>query len=100
MMKCSRSGIEESMDKKPRVVNRLREIRREYGLTQEKLAEDLGVTRHTILALEVGRYMPSIELALQLAAYFDRPLETIFWLENEDTPVKAVRREASQEAGR
>jgi putative transcriptional regulator len=66
------------------VVNRLRELRRESGLTQAKLAEDLEVTRHTILALEVGRYVPSIELALQLAAYFQIPLESIFWLESED----------------
>lgn len=66
-----------------RVANRLRELRREHALTQEKLAEDLEVTRHTILALEVGRYSPSIELALRLAAYFQRPLESIFWLEEE-----------------
>lgn len=72
------------MDKKTwRVANCLRELRREYGLTQEKLAEDLQVTRHTILALEVGRYVPSIELALRLASYFKRPLESIFWLEEE-----------------
>jgi putative transcriptional regulator len=63
------------------VANRLRELRQEHGLTQEQLAADLDVTRHTILALEVGRYVPSIELALRLAAYFDRPLETIFWLD-------------------
>ncbi len=66
------------------VVNRLRELRQENGLTQEQLAADLEVTRHTILALEVGRYVPSIELALRLAAYFNRPLETIFWLDPED----------------
>jgi putative transcriptional regulator len=66
------------------VVNRLREVRQEHGLTQEHLAADLDVTRHTILALEVGRYVPSIELALRLAAYFNRPLETIFWLVPED----------------
>jgi putative transcriptional regulator len=66
------------------VVNCLRELRRAHGLTQEKLAEDLGVTRHTILALEVGRYVPSIELALLLAAYFKRPLESIFWLEEKE----------------
>jgi putative transcriptional regulator len=72
------------VDKKTwRVANCLRELRREYGLTQEKLAEDLQVTRHTILALEVGRYVPSIELALRLASYFKRPLESIFWLEEE-----------------
>lgn len=66
---------------KQAVVNRLRELRQDHGLTQEQLAADLAVTRHTILALEVGRYVPSIELALRLAAYFDRPLETIFWLD-------------------
>ncbi|HEY0753291.1 MAG TPA: helix-turn-helix transcriptional regulator [Ktedonobacteraceae bacterium] len=70
------------MEKKSwRVVNCLRELRRTHGLTQERLAEDLGVTRHTILALEVGRYVPSIELALRLAIYFECPLEKIFWLE-------------------
>jgi putative transcriptional regulator len=66
------------------VVNRLRELRQEHGLTQEQLAADLEVTRHTILALEVGRYVPSIELALRLAAYFNRPLETIFWLDPDE----------------
>jgi putative transcriptional regulator len=66
---------------KSKAINRLRELRLAHGLTQEQLAADLQVTRHTILALEVGRYQPSIELALRLAAYFDRPLETIFWLE-------------------
>lgn len=71
------------------VVNRLRELRQEHGLTQEQLAADLEVTRHTILALEVGRYVPSIELALRLAAYFNRPLETIFWLDpDEDARIR------------
>jgi putative transcriptional regulator len=66
------------------VANGLRELRQRYGLTQEQLARDLDVTRHTILALEVGRYVPSIELALKLAAYFGQPLETIFWLPAEE----------------
>jgi len=72
---------EDGIVAKTRVENRLRELRQEHGLTQERLAADLDVTRHTILALEVGRYVPSIELALRLAAYFDRPLEAIFWLD-------------------
>ncbi len=72
------------MATKPHVANRLRELRHEFNLTQEKLAEDLEVTRHTILALEVGRYVPSIELALRLATYFDLPLENIFWLESAE----------------
>jgi putative transcriptional regulator len=47
---------------KRKVVNRLRELCQEHGLSQEQLASALEMTRHTILALEVGRYMPSIEL--------------------------------------
>jgi putative transcriptional regulator len=73
------------------VANRLRELRQQHGLTQERLAADLEVTRHTILALEVGRYVPSIELALRLAAYFDRPRESIFWLEPaEDRSIRGL----------
>jgi putative transcriptional regulator len=80
------------------VRNRLRELRQEHGLTQEQLGADLGVTRHTILALEVGRYVPSIELALRLAAYFGRPLEGIFWLEPaEDARAPAVSLGANDE---
>ncbi|MBF6590186.1 MAG: helix-turn-helix transcriptional regulator [Ktedonobacterales bacterium] len=88
------------------MANRLRELRQGYGLTQEQLARDLDVTRHTILALEVGRYVPSIELALRLAAYFDQPLESIFWLapapepdrhggaqQHLATPLKAMKAE-------
>jgi putative transcriptional regulator len=81
---------------KKSVFNCLRELRQEHGLTQEQLAADLEVTRHTILALEVGRYVPSIELALRLAAYFDRPLETIFWLDPEED--RAVRGQAPSPA--
>ena len=51
-----------------------------HGLTQEQLGSALGVTRHTILAIENGRYEPSIALALKIAAYFKVPREEIFWL--------------------
>jgi putative transcriptional regulator len=81
------------------VVNGLRELRQRYGLTQEQLARDLDVTRHTILALEVGRYVPSIELALKLATYFGQPLETIFWLpESEVAELRAVARRSLRDA--
>jgi putative transcriptional regulator len=80
------------------VANRLRELRQRYGLTQEQLARDLDVTRHTILALEVGRYVPSIELALRLAAYFDQPLETIFWLPDAElADVRGLVRQYKQQ---
>src|SRR5258708_36150544 len=62
------------------VVNRLRELRQEAGLTQDQLAADLYATHHTILSLEDDRYVPSIDLALRLAAYYYRPLQSIIWL--------------------
>jgi putative transcriptional regulator len=67
-----------------RVKNKLRLLRNVNELTQEQLGEALGVTRHTIMAIENGRYEPSIALALKIASYFKLPLEEIFWLaENE-----------------
>jgi putative transcriptional regulator len=81
------------------VSNGLRELRQRHGLTQEQLARDLDVTRHTILALEVGRYVPSIELALKLATYFGQPLETIFWLpESEVAELRVVARRSLRDA--
>lgn len=66
-----------------KVRNKLRTQRRMNELTQEQLGEALGVTRHTILAIENGRYEPSIALALKIARYFSRPVEEIFWLDTE-----------------
>jgi putative transcriptional regulator len=63
------------------VKNKLRLLRNIHELTQEQLGNALGVTRHTIMAIENGRYEPSIALALKIAAYFKLPLEEIFWLE-------------------
>jgi len=69
------------MDSK--VNNKLRLIRRTRDLTQEELGVALGVTRHTILALENRKYEPSIALALKIARFFEMPVEDIFWLEEE-----------------
>ncbi len=63
-----------------RVKNKLRLLRNMYELTQEQLGEALGVTRHTIMAIENRKYEPSIALALKIASYFKLPLEEIFWL--------------------
>jgi len=62
--------------------NRLREIRNQKGLTQETLARVVGVTRQTIIAVEQGRYVPSVKLALELSAALETPLEQVFWLGN------------------
>ncbi len=53
--------------KPTRVSNRIRELRAERGVTQADLAETLGVTRQTVIAIEQGRYSPSLELAFQTA---------------------------------
>ncbi|MFI5363513.1 MAG: helix-turn-helix transcriptional regulator [Elusimicrobiota bacterium] len=65
-----------------KIINRVRELRTEAGLTQEELADKVGVTRVTINCLERGVYSPSIELALGLARFFRKPVEEIFVLED------------------
>lgn len=63
----------------PAVVNRIRELRQSVeGMTQEKLAQHCGVTRQTIIALEAGRYSPSLELAFRLAHALGRTLDEVF----------------------
>ena len=64
------------------VFNSVRELRGEGQITQEDLAEAVGVSRQTINSLERGRYIPSLPLALKIAEYFSRPVETIFSLED------------------
>lgn len=58
--------------------NRLEQIRKEKGITQEELADALEVSRQTIGSLENGRYNPSIILAYKIAKYFDLTIEEIF----------------------
>jgi len=61
------------------IVNRIRELRQSVdGLTQEKLAALCGVTRQTIIALEAGKYSPSLELAFRLAHALGRTLDEVF----------------------
>ena len=73
--------------KQPRlkVSNRLRVLRAEEGLTQEKLAADVGVTRVTINCVERGEYLPSLELGLLLARRFGRTVEEVFLVEENQS---------------
>ncbi|GAB7231192.1 MULTISPECIES: helix-turn-helix transcriptional regulator [Facklamia] len=64
--------------------NRLEEIRKQGGMTQEALAALLEVSRQTISSLEKGRYNPSIILAFKIARLFDLQIEDIFIFEEED----------------
>ena len=60
------------------VRNTVQEFRTRAGITQEELAEAVGVSRQTIIAIEKGNYTPSVFLALKLARYFKTPVEKIF----------------------
>lgn len=68
--------------------NRLEEIRKEKGITQEELASILEVSRQTIGSLENGRYNPSILLAFKIARYFHLTIEDIFIYEEEEDEKK------------
>lgn len=66
------------------ITNRVRELRqRGEGMTQQQLAEAVGVSRQTIIAIESGRYNPSLEVALKIARIFGQPVESAFWLTGE-----------------
>lgn len=63
--------------------NRLEEIRKQRGISQEELANTLEVSRQTIGSLENGRYNPSILLAFKIAHYFHMQIEDIFIYEED-----------------
>jgi putative transcriptional regulator len=64
--------------------NDVRERRGVRGLSQGELGKALGVSRQTINAIETGRYLPSLPLAIALARYFETNVEDIFLAENGD----------------
>ena len=66
-----------------RIKNRIRRLRFDQNeMTQEELANRVGCTRQTIIALEQNKYVPSIELAFRVAKAFGAPLEEVFQYEN------------------
>lgn len=65
--------------KPTKVTNAIRALRFANGeMTQADLADRIGVTRQTIIAIEQGRYSPSLEMAFQIARVFDVPLDSVF----------------------
>lgn len=60
--------------------NNIRELRRARGLRQEDLANLLGVSRQTIVAMENDKYDPTLELAMKVARLLEQPVESIFFL--------------------
>jgi putative transcriptional regulator len=64
---------------KMKIVNQVRRLRFEHGeMTQQALAEVVGATRQTVLAIEAGKYAPSLELAFRIADAFGAGVETVF----------------------
>jgi putative transcriptional regulator len=73
--------------KPTRLTNSIRALRFAHGeMTQAQLAERIGVTRQTIIAIEQSRYSPSLEMAFQIAAVFGVPLDTVFQYPNGGRP--------------
>jgi len=70
----------------PEIANLIRRLRFDNGeLTQEELARRVGVTRQTIIALEAGKYTPSLALAFRIARAFNKGVEAVF---QYDVPVR------------
>ena len=68
-----------------RLSNNIRKLRFENGqMTQQQLADKVGVTRQTIIATEAGKYAPSLPLAFKIAQTFGIPIETVFQYEDEN----------------
>ena len=62
--------------------NKIKVFRAMHDLTQEDLAKAIGVTRQTILAIEKGKYVPSLDLAFRIARKFNVTVEDVFQYEN------------------
>ena len=65
------------------VKNKIKEYRKERKLTQDDLAKAVDVTRQTIISLENGKYIASLQLAFKLSKYFDAKIEDLFIFEEE-----------------
>jgi putative transcriptional regulator len=67
------------------IENRIRTLRFDHGeMTQQALADRIGVTRQTVNAIELGKYSPSLEVAFRIAAVFGVPLDQVFQYNGKD----------------
>jgi len=74
----------ETPSPKLNIVNRLHVLMAERRITQQQLADAVGVTRGTIVAIERGNYNPSLDLAFKLARYFSADINAVFQIEERD----------------
>ena len=85
------------MRKPTRVTNSIRALRFANGeMTQAELAERIGVTRQTVIAIEQGRYSPSLEMAFQIAVVLQVPLEQVFQYPGPDAGTSRRQRRRSR----
>lgn len=64
--------------------NIIPKLRKEKKMTQEELANEVGVTRQTIISVETGKYIASLPLAFKIAKYFNLRIEDVFYMEEDD----------------
>ena len=64
--------------------NAISQLRKQHKITQEELANEVGVTRQTITSIETGKYIASLPLAFKIAKFFDMSIEEIFSIEEND----------------
>ena len=75
------------------VTNRIRALRFAHGeMTQADLAEQIGVTRQTVIAIEQEKYSPSLEMAFQIARVFGVPLDDVFAYPEDTVPDEGARK--------
>jgi len=70
-------------EKESQIENRLKDLRKKSHLSQEELADKLGISRQSVIALEQGKYMPSLPLAVSLCQFFNSAFEEMFDFERE-----------------
>ncbi|MCY7217296.1 helix-turn-helix transcriptional regulator [Streptococcus cristatus] len=71
------------MAKESKIITNLKSVRESIGMTQQELADRIGIRRETILHLENNRYNPSLEMALKIAQVFDLQVEELFQLKEK-----------------
>jgi putative transcriptional regulator len=67
-----------------KILSNLHVCRAERKITQQQLADEVGVTRATIVAIEKGNYNPSLELAFRIGLYFEKGIQDIFFVEKKE----------------